>query len=137
MRALTRHLKRAAGLGAVAVLALPAAAQAADYRGQLSESFSSGTAGVSPTLAVTATIDNGSGGPPVTTGSMRFAIDARHLSPTVWAVLTGAPVGTQVGTLKSELTGKDATPIRVLAHSRERAARSSAPASACRPTWRR
>ena len=41
---LQRRLRRATGLGAVAMLALPLAAQAADYRAQLSESFNSGLA---------------------------------------------------------------------------------------------
>jgi hypothetical protein len=109
-----RTFRRAAGLCAVAVLALPAAAQAADYRAQLSESISSGAPGVSPSLTLRATIDNGSGGTPVTTGSLRFAVDVRHLAPTAWTSLTSATPGTQLGTMTTELTGTDPSPLRVL-----------------------
>ena len=56
-----RTLRRTAGICAAALLALPAAAQAADYRGQLSESISSGAPGVSPSLTLRAVIDNGTG----------------------------------------------------------------------------
>ena len=76
----TRTLGRAAGICAIAALALPAAAQAADYRGQLYESISSGAPGVSPSLTLRAVIDNGAG-PAGPTGSLRFTIDARHLHP--------------------------------------------------------
>ncbi len=60
-----RRLRRATGLGAVALLAVPLAAQAADYRAQLSESFNSGLAGARPSITLRAVLDNGSGGPPV------------------------------------------------------------------------
>ena len=116
-----RSLRRAAGICAIAALALPAAAQAADYRGQLSESISSGAPGVSPSLTLHAAIDNGTGGAPVTTGSLRFTIDGRHLSPSAWTSLTTATPGTQLGTMTTELTGSDARPLRVLAQGRDAA----------------
>jgi hypothetical protein len=115
----TRTLRRAAGICAVAALALPASAQAAGYRGQLSESISSGAPGVSPSLTLRAVIDNGAGGTPVTTGSLRFTIDARHLAPNAWTTLTTARPGTQLGTMTSELTGSDARPLRVLGQGRD------------------
>ena len=95
------------------------AAHAADYRGQLSESISSGAPGVSPSLTLRAAIDNGSGGAPVTTGSLRFTIDAHHLASSAWTSLTAATPGTQLGTMTSELTGTDARPLRVLAQGRD------------------
>jgi hypothetical protein len=114
-----RAFRRAAGLCTIAALALPVAAQAADYRGQLSETISNGAPGVSPSLTLRATIDNGSGGTPVTTGSLRFTVDAHHLASTAWTSLTTATPGTQLGTMTSEITGPDARPLRVLAQGRD------------------
>ncbi len=64
MHTLQRRLRRAAGLGVVAVLAVPLAAQAADYRAQLSESFNSGLRQPARRMHLRADIDNGSGGGP-------------------------------------------------------------------------
>jgi hypothetical protein len=111
---------------AAALLALPAASQAAnvDYRAQLSEGISNGSPGVSPSLTLTAKIDNGTGGKTqIATGVLRFSIDREHLAPTAWAALTAARPGTQLGTLTSELTGSDASPIRVLGHGRDKIGR--------------
>jgi hypothetical protein len=115
----TRTLRRAAGICAIAAMALPAAAQAADYRGQLSESISSGAPGVSPSLTLRAVLDDGSGGAPVPTGSLRFTIDARHLTPSAWTSLTTATPGTQLGTMTTDLTSADARPLRILAQGRD------------------
>ena len=62
---LRRRSPRAAGIAAVALLALPLAAEAADYRAQLSESFNSGLAAARPAITLRAAFDNGSGGAPV------------------------------------------------------------------------
>ena len=118
-RTIHKNLRRAASICAVAACALPATAQAADYRAQLSESVSSGAAGISPSLTLRAAIDNGSGGAPVTTGSLGFALDARHLAPGAWTSLMAASPGTQLGTITSELTGTEARPLRVLAQGRD------------------
>ena len=120
-RTIHNNLRHAAGICAVVACALPATAQADDYRAQLSESISSGAPGVSPSLTLRAALDNGSGGAPVTTGSLSFAIDARHLAPSAWTTLTAATPGTQLGTLTSELTGTEARPLRVLAQMRDAA----------------
>ncbi len=109
-----RSIRHTAGILGAALLALPAAANAADYRPQLAESISSGAAGVSPSLTLAAQIDNGSGGAPVPTGSLRFTIAAGHPSPGAWTSLRAATPGTQLGTITSELTGTDASPLRVL-----------------------
>ena len=119
MPSTSRNLRRMAGLCVIAVLALPAAAQAADYRGQLSEAISNGAPGVSPSLTLRAVIDNGAGGVPVTTGSLRFTVDARHFTASAWTSLTAATPGTQLGTMTSEITGPDARPLRVLAQGRD------------------
>jgi hypothetical protein len=118
-RAPQLNARRMAGLGVIALLALPGAAQAADYRGQLAESISTGVAGVSPSLTLRATIDNGIGGKPDSTGSMSFSVDARHLAPTAWKSLMDAKPGTQLGTVKSDLTGSDARALRVLSHGHD------------------
>ena len=95
---LLRRLRRAAGLGVVTVLALPLAAQAADYRIQLSESFNSGLASARPAISLRAVLDSGSGGAPVPTGVLRFNVDAHHLTSSAWASMLAAPAGTQLGT---------------------------------------
>lgn len=114
-----RALRRATGICAAALLVLPAAAQAADYRGQLSESISSGAPGVSPSLTLRAVIDNGTGGTPVTTSSLRFTIDAHHFAPSAWTSLTAATAGTQLGTMTSDISGPQAQPLRVLGQGRD------------------
>jgi hypothetical protein len=119
MHSLPRRLRRATGLGAVAMLALPLAAQAADNRVQFSESFNSGVAGLRPTLTLRAVLDNGAGGAPVPTGVLRFTIDSRHLSSAAWSSLMAAPVGTQLGTVESDLSGPGASPMRVLSHGKD------------------
>ena len=55
MHTLQRRLRRATGLGVIAMLAVPLAAQAADNRAQLSESFNSGLASARPSMTLTAT----------------------------------------------------------------------------------
>jgi hypothetical protein len=115
-RTFNRRLRRAAGLGAVAMLALPLAAQAADYRAQLSEQFSSGAVKASPALTLHATIDNGAAGAPVPTGYLRFSVDAKHLAPNAWASLMNASQGTLLGTFTSELGGSLARSLSVLGH---------------------
>ena len=99
------------------MLAVPLAAQAADYRAQLSESFNSGLAAARPSITLRAVIDNGSGGAPVATGVVRFNVDTRHLTSSAWASMLAAPAGTQLGTFSSELTGT--TPLRVLSHGKD------------------
>lgn len=116
-----KRLLRAGCLGAVVMLALPLSAQAADYRGQVSETISAGTAGVSPNLTLAATIDNGTGGPPPATGAVRFSIDARHLAANAWPILMAAAPGTQLGTVTTNLTGTDARQFRVLSHGSDSA----------------
>ena len=105
MNTLQRRLGRAGGIGAVALLALPLAAQAADYRAQLSESFNSGLAAARPSIALRAVFDNGSGGAPVPTGVVRFDIDTHHLTSSAWASMVAASGGTQLGTVTTDLTG--------------------------------
>ena len=117
-----KRIGRLAGACAVAALAVPAAGQAAtvDYRAQLSESIGNGSPGVSPSLTLNATIDNGTGGAPqISTGVLRFAVDGDHFAPGAWAALQAATPGTQLGTLTSELTGETAQPVRVLSHGRD------------------
>ena len=114
MHNLHRRIRRATGLGAVAMLAVPLAAQAADYRAQLSESFNSGLAGARPSIALNAVIDNGGGGAPAATGVVRFNVDTRHLTASAWASMLAAPAGTQLGTVTNNLTGTSA--LRVLSH---------------------
>jgi hypothetical protein len=109
-----RRVRRATGLGIVAMLAVPLAAQAADYRAQLSESFNSGLAAARPSIALNAVIDNGSGGAPVATGVVRFNVDTRHLTPSAWASLLAATPGTQLGIVTNNLTGSGS--LRVLSH---------------------
>jgi hypothetical protein len=116
MHSLQRRLRRATGLGVVAVLALPLAAQAADYRVQLSESFNSGLAAAHPTVALRADLDNADGGGLVPTGLIRFNVDTRHLSSSAWNRLMAAPSGTQLGTITSDFTGTGASALRVLGH---------------------
>src|SRR3954449_12321031 len=102
---LTKRIRRAGGIGAVALLALPLAAQAADYRAQLSESFNSGLAAARPSITLRAVLDDGSGGLPVPTGVIRFNVDFDHLTSSAWSSMLAAPAGTQLGTLSSDLTG--------------------------------
>ena len=109
-----RCFRRATGLGIVAMLAVPLAAQAADYRAQFSESFNTGLAAARPAMTLTALIDNGSGGVPVATGVVRFNVDTRHLTPSAWASMLAAPAGTQLGTVTNNLTGTSS--LRVLSH---------------------
>jgi hypothetical protein len=112
-----RRVLRAAGLGAVAMLAVPLAAQAADYRAQLSESFNSGLAAARPAITFHTAIDNGSGGAPVATGILRYNVDTRHLTASAWASMLAATPGTQLGTFTSELTGTSS--VRVLSHGKD------------------
>jgi hypothetical protein len=116
---LHRRLRRATGLGAVAMLALPLAAQAADYRSQLSESFNSGLAAARPSITLRAVIDNGAGGAPAATGILRFNIDSRHLTSSAWASMLAATPGTQLGTFSSEITGTSS--VRVLNQGKDAA----------------
>jgi hypothetical protein len=109
-----RRARRAVGVAAVALLAAPLAAQAADYRAQFSESFNSGLAGARPAITLRTVVDNGSGGAPVATGILRYSVDTRHLTSSAWASLFAATPGTQLGTFTSELTGTSA--LRVLSH---------------------
>src|SRR3954464_10095345 len=117
MHDLNRRVRRATGLGVVALLAVPLAAQAADYRAQLSESFNSGLAAARPSITLRALLDNGSGGAPVPTGILRFNVDADHLTSSAWATMLAAPAGTQIGTFSSELTRY--TSVRVLSHGKD------------------
>ena len=117
MNTLQRRLGRAGGIGAVALLALPLAAQAADYRAQLSESFNSGLAAARPSIALRAVFDNGSGGAPVPTGVVRFDIDTHHLTSSAWASMVAASGGTQLGTVTTDLTGS--SPLRVLSSGKD------------------
>ena len=114
---LLRRLRRAAGLGVVTVLAVPLAAQAADYRIQLSESFNSGLASARPAISLRAVLDSGSGGAPVPTGVLRFNVDVHHLTSSAWASMLAAPAGTQLGSVTSDLTGVSA--LRVLSHGKD------------------
>ena len=75
--------------------------------------------GVSPSLTLRAVIDNGAGGTPVTTGSLRFTIDAHHLAPGAWTSLTAATAGTQLGTMTSDISGPEAQPLRFLGQGRD------------------
>jgi hypothetical protein len=109
-----RKIRRATGLGIVALLAVPLGAQAAGFRAQLSESFNSGLAGARPSIALNATIDDGSGGTPAATGVVRFNVDTRHLTASAWSSLFAAPGGTQLGNVTNNLTG--ASSLRVLSH---------------------
>jgi hypothetical protein len=118
-RNLNQRLRRATGLGAVAMLALPLAAQAADYRAQLSESFNSGLAAARPSITLRAVIDNGAGGAPAATGIVRFNVDTRHLTSSAWASMHAATPGTQLGTFSSELTGTSS--VRVLSSGKDKA----------------
>jgi hypothetical protein len=124
-----RRARRAAGVAAAALLALPLAAQAADYRAQFSESFNSGLAGARPAITFRTVIDNGSGGAPVATGILRYTVDTRHLTSSAWASMLAATPGTQLGTFTSELTGASA--VRVLSHGRTRWLTRPRPASTC------
>jgi hypothetical protein len=114
MHTLQRRLRRATGLGVIAMLAVPLAAQAADNRALLSESFNSGLAAARPSIALSAVIDNGSGGAPVATGVLRFNVDTRHLTSSAWASMLAATPGTQLGTVTNNLTGTSS--MRVLSH---------------------
>ncbi len=93
---------------------MPLAAQAADYRAQLSESFNSGLAGARPSITLRAVLDNGSGGAPAPTGRLRFNVDSHHLTSSAWASLLAASPGTQLGTVTSDLSGTSS--LRVLSH---------------------
>jgi hypothetical protein len=114
MHTLRRRLRRASGLGAIAMLAAPLAAQAADNRVQLAESLNSGLASARPSITLTASIDNGSGGAPGATGILRFNVDARHLTSSAWGSTLAATPGTQLGTVTNDLTGTSS--LRVLSH---------------------
>jgi hypothetical protein len=109
-----RRVRRATGLGIVAMLAVPLAAQAADYRTQLSESFNTGAAAARPAISLNAFLDNGSGGAPVPTGVIRFNVDSRHLTSSAWSSMFAAPGGTQLGNVTNNLTGSSS--LRVLSH---------------------
>jgi hypothetical protein len=97
-------------------MALPLAAQAADYRVQLSESVNSGLAAAHPTLLLRADLDNADGGGLVPTGLVRFSVDTRHLSGSAWNRYMAASTGTQLGTITSDFTGPGASSLRVLGH---------------------
>jgi hypothetical protein len=115
---LYRHIRRASGIGAVALLALPLAAQAADYRAQLSESFNNGLAAARPSITLRAAFDNGSGGAPVPTAVLRFDVDSRHLTSSAWNSMIAASGGTQLGTVSTDLTGT--SPLRVLSSGKDK-----------------
>jgi hypothetical protein len=117
MHTLQRRLRRSTGLAVVAVMALPLAAQAADYRVQLSESVNSGLAAAHPTLLLRANLDNADGGGLVPTGLVRFSVDTRHLSGSAWNRFMAASTGTQLGTITSDFTGPGASSLRVLGHA--------------------
>jgi len=119
MHDVNRRVRRATGLGVVAMLAVPLAAQAADYRAQLSESLNSGLAAARPSITMRATLDDGSGGLPVPTGVIRFNVDSDHLTSSAWSSMLAAPAGTQLGTFSSDLTGT--TSIRVLSDGKDSA----------------
>ena len=117
---LHQRLRRATGLGAVAMLALPLAAQAADYRVQLSESFNSGLAAARPSITLRAVIDNGSGGCSDRDGHR--ALQRRRRSSHVVGLglaCCAATPGTQIGTFSSEITGSSA--VRVLSQGTDTA----------------
>ena len=114
---LPKRLRHACGLSAVAMLALPLAAQAADYRAQLSESFNSGLAAARPSITLRATFDNGSGGAPLPTGMLSFNVDTRHLTSSAWNSMLAATGGTQLGIVTSDLTGT--SPLRVLSSGKD------------------
>ena len=113
MHRLRPRLRRAGGLAVGALLALPLAAHA-DNRVQFSESLNNGVGGLRPTINMRAVIDNGSGGGPAPTGIVRFTVDADHLSSGVWTTYRGAPAGTQLGTITSELSGAGTSALRVI-----------------------
>jgi hypothetical protein len=117
IHSLQRRALRASALATAGVLAVPLAAQAADYRAQFSESLNSGLAGARPALTFRTVIDNGSGGAPVATGILRYTVDAHHLTSSAWASLLAATPGTQLGTFASELTGTSS--VRVLSHGKD------------------
>lgn len=119
MHTLQRRLRRATGLGVIAMLAVPLAAQAADNQAQLSESFNSGLASARPSMTLNADISNGSGGAPVATGVLRFNVDTRHLTSSAWASMLAATPGTQLGTVTNNLTGTSS--LRVLSHGTDTA----------------
>jgi hypothetical protein len=119
MNTLQQRLRRAAGMGAVAMLAFPLAAQAAGYRAQLSESFNSGMAAARPSITLHAVFDNGSGGAPVQTGVVRFNVDTRHLTSSAFNSMVAAPSGTQLGTVATDLTGASA--LNVLSSGKDAA----------------
>jgi hypothetical protein len=117
MNTLQQRLRRAGGLGAVAVLAFPLAAQAADYRAQLSESFNNGMAAARPAIVLRAVFDNGSGGAPLQTGVVRFTIDSRHLTASAFHAMVAAPSGTTIGNVATDLFGS--SPLRVLSSGKD------------------
>ena len=111
---------------------VPLAAQAADYRAQLSESFNSGLAAARPAMTLNAVIDNGSGGVPVATGVVRFNVDTRHLTSSAWASMLAAPAG-HAARHGHERPHRHELAARALARHRRDRPRTSAPASTCRP----
>jgi hypothetical protein len=119
MTTVQKRLRRAGGIGAVAMLAFPLAAQAADNRAQFSESFNSGLAAARPSITLRTVFDNGSGGAPVPTGVVRFDVDAHHLTSSAWASMLAATGGTQLATVTTDLTG--ASPLRVLSSGKDAA----------------
>ena len=125
------------------MLALPLAAQAADYRAQLSESFNSGLAAARPSITLRAVIDNGGGGAPVPTGIVRFNVDTEHLTSSAWASMLRRPGAARSSARSSsELTGTSS--VRVLSHGtdaerpvrarRHRRARAASPRSSATTT---
>lgn len=117
MNTLQQRLRRAGGLGAVALLAFPLAAQAAGYRAQLSESFNSGMAAARPSITLRAAFDDGSGGAPLPTGVVRFTVDSRHLTSSAFGSLVAAPAGTTIGAVTTDLFGS--SPLRVLSSGKD------------------
>jgi len=117
MNTLQQRLRRAGGIGAVAMLAFPLAAQAADYRAQLSESFNSGMAAARPSITLRAVFDNGAGGAPLPSGVVRFTLDSRHLTSSAFASMVNAPSGTQIGDVATDLTGSST--LRVLSSGKD------------------
>ena len=120
MHHLHRRLRRATGLGAVALLALPLAAQAADNRVQFAESFNSGVAGLRPSITLRAVLDNGSGGAPVPTGiaplHARLAIIS---TSSAWASMLRRrrPARSSARSRASSRPGN--SPLRVISHGKD------------------
>ena len=102
------------------MLAVPLAAQAADYRAQLVRELQQRPR-CSPPLdhAARTSSTTAAGGVPAATGVVRFNVDTRHLTSSAWASMLAARPGTQLGTFSSNLTGTSS--LRVLSHGKDTA----------------